>query len=92
MTTRIPPTLPRLLADPYAIPEFSPYVEGNIYAGFPAPIDEARMHDFHAHGWPERTDIIEAIEDVRFRELGKRMVACERPDLLSDQQHSRWQS
>ena len=50
------------------------------------------MHDFHESGWPERPDIVEALEDDRFRELGKRVIAAERPDLLSDQQRSRWQA
>ena len=80
----------RLLADRYAEQESSPYVEEKIYAGFAAPADETRMHDFHEHGWPERQDIIKALEDDRFRELGKRVIASERFDLLSEQQRSRW--
>jgi exodeoxyribonuclease-1 len=82
----------RLLADRYADKELSPYVEGKIYAGFPAPADETRMHDFHEHDWSARPDIVAALEDDRFRELGKRVIAGERPDLLSDQQRSRWQA
>jgi exonuclease I len=81
-----------LLADRYADQEPSPYVEEKLYAGFPAPVDEARMHYFHEHGWPERPDIVGALEDDRFRELGKRIVATERSDLLSDRQRERWQA
>jgi exodeoxyribonuclease-1 len=82
----------RLLSDRYADRAPSVYVEEKIYAGFPASTDEARMHDFHERCWSERPDIVEALEDGRFRELGKRVVATERPDLLSDQQSGRWQA
>jgi exodeoxyribonuclease-1 len=81
-----------LLADRYLDQEPSPYVEEKIYAGFAAPADEARMHDFHKNCWPERLDIIETLEDDRFRELGKRVIASERLDLLSDQQRGHWQA
>jgi exonuclease I len=82
----------RLLSDRYADRALPVYVEEKIYAGFPASTDEARMHDFHERCCSERPDIVEALEDGRFRELGKRVVATERPDLLSDQQSSRWQA
>jgi exonuclease I len=39
-----------------------------------------------------RPDIVESLEDDRFRELGKRQVAIERPDLLSEQQRSHWEA
>lgn len=82
----------RLLAERYADQEPSPYVEEKIYAGFAAPADESRMHYFHEHNWPERPGIIEVLEDDRFRELGKRVIASERFDLLSDQERGRWQA
>ncbi|MDR3489328.1 MAG: recombinase family protein [Bradyrhizobium sp.] len=84
--------LARLQSDRDADRAPSVYVEEKIYAGFPASTDEALMHDFHEHCWSERPDIVEALEDGRFRELGKRVLATERPDLLSDQQSSRWRA
>ena len=81
-----------LLAARYADQKPHLHVEESIYAGFPTPADEARMNYFHKHAWPERQNIIETIEDGRFRELGKRVVASECPELLSDQQRKDWQA
>ena len=81
-----------MLAGRYVDQEPTVYVEEKLYAGFPKPADEGRMHWLHERGWPERPDIIAAIEDDRFRELGKRVIASERSDLLSDRQRRRWQA
>ena len=82
----------RLLAERYADQEPSRYVEEKIYAGFAAPADESRMRYFHEHKWAERPGIIKVLEDDRFRKLGKRVIASERFDLLSDQERGRWQA
>jgi exodeoxyribonuclease-1 len=82
----------RLLAERYADEEPSPYVEENIYAGFAASKDEARMTDFHACDWAARPDIVGAFDDERFRELGERIIAGERRDLLSDERGRHWET
>jgi Exonuclease I len=82
----------RLLADRYADEEPSPYVEEKLYAGFTAPADEARMTQFHTRDWSARADIVGAFDDERFRELGERIIASERSDLLPDNQRRRWQT
>ncbi len=81
-----------LLAERYADQKPSRYVEEKIYAGFARQADESRMHYFHEHEWPERAGIIKALEDDRFRKLGRRVIASERFDLLSDQERGGWQA
>ncbi len=39
-----------------------------------------------------RLGIIQQIEDARYRQIAQRIVAVERPDLLTDAQRQRWQS
>ncbi len=81
----------RLLADRYADQEPSPYVEEKLYAGFPTVADKARMHDFHEQRpAPDVEILLKILDDDRFRELGNRVIASERSDLLSDRQRCRW--
>jgi hypothetical protein len=42
------------------------------------------MNSFHEPSWPYRLSIIEQFPDARLRELGYRLVHCERPDLLDE--------
>lgn len=57
-------------------------VEKEIYEGFPSRADEGRMQAFHAASWRERADLVEAFEDDRQRELGRRIVFLEQPEVL----------
>ena len=50
------------------------------------------MHSFHARGWRDRIGILQEIEDERYRQIGQRIIAVERPDLLPDAQRQRWES
>jgi exodeoxyribonuclease-1 len=50
------------------------------------------MHSFHDQGWEDRIGIIQEIEDERYRQIAHRIVAIERPDLLTDVQRQRWES
>jgi exonuclease I len=50
------------------------------------------MHSFHAQNWEDRIGIIQEIEDERYRQIAQRIVAIERPDLLTDAQRQRWES
>ena len=81
-----------LLAARYADQAEPAYVEQRIYSGFPSNADQARMHAFHAQGWEDRIGIVQEIEDERYRRIAHRIVAVERPDLLTDRQRQRWAS
>jgi hypothetical protein len=50
------------------------------------------MHSFHAQGWEARIGIVREIADERYRQIAHRIVAVERPDLLTDAQRQRWES
>ena len=82
----------RLLAERYKDRVEPSHVEQRIYSGFASNADQARMHSFHAQGWEDRIGIIQEIEDERYRQIAQRIVAIERPDLLTDAQRQRWES
>ena len=50
------------------------------------------MRSYHAQDWEDRIGITQEIEDERYRQIAQRLVAVERPDLLTDAQRQRWQS
>ena len=80
----------RLLADRYRDQAKSTHIEEQIYDGFPSDSDQARMHSFHELSWDERIGIIKEFEDDRCRQFGQRIIATERPDLLTANQHQQW--
>ena len=82
----------RLLAARYTDQVEPAHVEQRIYSGFASNADQTRMHSFHAQGWEDRIGIIQEIEDERYRQIAQRIVAVERPDLLTDTQRQRWVS
>ena len=82
----------RLLAARYEDQVEPAHVEQRIYSGFASNADQARMHSFHAQDWEDRIGIIQEIEDERYRQIAHRIVAIERPDLLTDVQRQRWES
>ncbi len=63
--------------------EPSTYVEGTIYDGFASDSDMALCDLFHSSAWEERIALVSRFEDARLRELGRRLVFDERPDLMS---------
>jgi exodeoxyribonuclease-1 len=61
----------------------SEHVELQIYgAVWPSDDDVAACRRFHESPWETRLDIALELADARFRRLGRRLVYCERPDLL----------
>jgi exodeoxyribonuclease-1 len=82
----------RLLAARYEDQAEPVHVEQRIYSGFPSNADQTRMHAFHSQGWEDRVGIIREIEDERYRQIAQRIVAIERPDLLTDAQRQQWDS
>jgi exonuclease I len=81
-----------LLADRYEDKVESTIVEERIYSGFPSNDDQALMHSFHEENWEDRLGVIQEIKDDRYRQLGQRIIATERSDLLTDIQRQRWDS
>ena len=53
-----------------------------MYEGFPSRADKGRMQAFHGSTWPERAELVETFEDDRLRELGRRIVFLEQPEVL----------
>ncbi|MCW5730880.1 MAG: hypothetical protein KIT20_08995 [Alphaproteobacteria bacterium] len=68
----------------------SPHLEERIYERFPCASDEKLMAAFHEARWEDRPALIRRFEDDRLRSLGLRLLACERPDLLSEAERERW--
>ena len=82
----------RLLAARYEDQVEPAHIEQRIYSGFASNADQARMYSFHDQGWEDRIGIVQEIEDERYRQIAHRIVAIERPDLLTDAQRKRWES
>jgi len=81
-----------LLAGRFTDRAESIHIEEQIYCGFPSNSDQTHMHSFHRHDWDNRIGIIKDIEDRRYRRFGRRIIATERPDLLTAEQRLRWKS
>ena len=62
--------------------EPSPHIEEQLYDAFFSDADYRLMEAFHAAQWEERLAIVDRFEDARLREIGCRLLHCERPDLL----------
>ena len=62
--------------------EVSPWLEQQIYRGFPGTRDSSLMREFHRASWPGRVEIADQFEDDRYRKIARRIVFNQRPDLL----------
>jgi exodeoxyribonuclease-1 len=65
--------------------EESPWLEEQIYRGFPGARDSALMREFHRTSWPGRVEIADQFEDGRYRRIARRIVFNHRPDLFDDE-------
>jgi exodeoxyribonuclease-1 len=65
--------------------EESPWLEEQIYRGFPGARDSALMREFHRTSWPGRVEIADQFEDGRYRRIARRIVFDHRPDLFDDE-------
>jgi exodeoxyribonuclease-1 len=81
-----------LLAGRFTDRAESIHIEEQLYCGFPSNSDQTHMHSFHRHDWDNRIGVIKDIEDKRYRQFGRRIIATERPDLLTAEQRLRWKS
>ena len=59
-------------------------VELQIYDGFAGNGDSSLMGKFHKVDWPERIEILRALEDTRMKRIAQRLIYFERPNLLSN--------
>ncbi len=62
----------------------SAFVEEQIYDGFISNPDQKILDAFHESPWERRAELLEQLSDPRLRQLGKRLLFFERPDLLED--------
>ncbi len=61
-------------------------IEEKIYSGFYSKPDKDLLFEFQKASWVERVSIVNSFDDVRLRQLGKRLIAFYAPELLSSEQ------
>ena len=54
-------------------------VETRIYEGFYSGGDKALLREFQSCDWPQRWDIVLQLQDPRLQQLGRRLVAFNKP-------------
>lgn len=65
-------------------------VEEKIYSGFFESTDRHLLDQFQRATWSDRSELIKSFKDDRLRQLGQRLLAFYAPDLLSNDQKSRF--
>jgi exodeoxyribonuclease-1 len=71
------------LAGRYDDMEPSPYVEKRIFDGFSSDADMLLMANFQSGNWEEKLVLAKQLDDPRLREMARRQIYFEQPDLLS---------
>ena len=87
--SRVGDALARISDDAAEGREESPYIEEQIYSGFLTPQDKARLVEFRKSNWESRLTIVNSLADPRYRELGIRVIYCERPEILEEVDRNR---
>jgi exodeoxyribonuclease-1 len=64
------------------------YIEQRIYEQFLGSADAALLNSFHTLDWGARRILLERLTDDRLRELAKRLIFVERPDVLDEVEKS----
>ena len=64
--------------------EPSPFIEGQIYDGFPSSADQRLMDEFHTLPWQARFGLATAFEDQRLRQLARRLAYFEYPQAMDE--------
>lgn len=67
-----------------------PFVEQKIYDGFPSRRDENLMLDFHELNWDDRWPVVQSFEDVRYKELGERLIYFHSPESIPQERQKIW--
>lgn len=60
-----------------------PPVEKQIYGGFYAKADRDLLAEFQRAAWPGRQEIVALLNDVRLRQLGRRLIAFHAPEAMT---------
>jgi exodeoxyribonuclease-1 len=60
------------------------YVEQKIYDGFVSNVDISIMSEFQSADWVSRLELAKQLTDLRSREMARRQIYFERPELLSE--------
>jgi exodeoxyribonuclease-1 len=67
-------------------------VEKQIFGGFYSHADKAMLVEFQRADWRRRRKIVDALEDARLRQLGRRLVAFHAPELLSPEERTQFEA
>jgi len=70
----------------------TPPVEKQIFGGFYSNADKTLLAEFQRADWRRRQEIVAALSDARLRQLGRRLVAFNAPELLSTEEHAQFQA
>ena len=68
----------------------TPLVEKQIFGGFYSHADKALLAEFQRADWPQRQEIATTLGDARLRQLGRRLVAFNSPELLSAEERAQF--
>ena len=69
-----------------------PPVEKRIYRGFYTNKDKDLLHEFQRSDWPRRQEIVSSLSDPRLIQLGRRLIAFHRPQMLSSREAARFKT
>ena len=69
-----------------------PPVEKRIYRGFYANKDKDLLHEFQRSDWSRRQEIVSSLSDPRLIQLGRRLIAFHRPQMLSSGEAERFKT
>jgi exodeoxyribonuclease I len=60
------------------------YVEQQIYNDFTGNADLDILDEFHCAPWTKRVDILGKLKDERLKQLGRKLIHCEHPEVLDE--------
>ena len=60
------------------------HVEERIYSGFFSGEDKLILREFHSSGWERRAETVESLADERLKQLGRRIIYSNAPQLMPD--------
>jgi exodeoxyribonuclease-1 len=64
-------------------------VEERIYGGFYSKNDQGLLHQFQIEDWPARAELISQFEDLRLKQLGRRLISFYAPSALAHSSQER---
>ncbi|MCY4303539.1 MAG: exonuclease domain-containing protein [Aestuariivita sp.] len=67
-------------------------VEKQIYSGFYSKNDSELLEQFRRSNWTKRFELLSDLSDQRLRQLGRRLIAFNCPDLLSPNDKKRYRN